>query len=66
MTPMTSRMLAACYAYLGRLDEAQAIPGGLAPASPNELRCTSLFRSPEFQAILDAGVALAAAEGADR
>jgi hypothetical protein len=25
--PMTSRILAACYAYLGRVDEAPAIPG---------------------------------------
>ena len=36
----------ACYAQLGRFDEARAIPGGLAPASPNELRGMSLGRAP--------------------
>ena len=58
LIPLTSRMLAACYGHLGRTAEARAVPGGLACPSAMEDRWISLFRNPEFQAILSAGVAL--------
>jgi hypothetical protein len=61
---LTVRMIASCCGHLGRHQEARAVPGGFAPASPTELRWLSLFRDRSFQAILDEGLALAARDAA--
>jgi hypothetical protein len=61
---LTMRMIASCYGHLGRHQEARAVPGGLAPAAPPELRWLGLFRNRSFQAILDEGLALAAGDAA--
>lgn len=61
---LTLRMIASCYGHLERHQEARAVPGGFAPASPTELRWLSLFRDGSLQAILDEGLALAGADAA--
>ena len=61
---LTLRMIASCYGHLGRHQEARAVPGGFAPASPTELRWLNLFRDGSFQAILDEGLALVAGDTA--
>ncbi len=55
---MALRMVAACYAYLGRIAEGHALLITLGPVSTAEERFISLFRDSEFETLLRAGLAL--------
>ena len=58
MKVMALRMVAACYAYLGRIAEGHALLITLGPVSTAEERFISLFRDSEFETLLRAGLAL--------
>ena len=55
----SSSVRAHCSGHLDRPEKAGAVPGGLAPAAPPELRWLGLLRDRRLQAILDEGLALA-------
>jgi hypothetical protein len=58
------RCLAACYAHLGRLDEAQAIIARLRAITPLVLHDTGIFRNPEHRELFLSGLRLAVGDGA--
>ena len=63
--PNTYRYLAACYAHMGRLDEARGILNRLRTIAP--VTCPDAFiglRNPEHRELLLSGLRLAASEAA--
>jgi TolB-like protein/class 3 adenylate cyclase len=57
--PASFRFLAACYAHLGRLDEARATIGRLRAISPLVIPNLDQFRRPEHRELLLSGLRLA-------
>ena len=60
--PIPYRCLAACYAHMGRLDEARAILARLRAITPVVVPSELPFRNPEDRALLLSGLRLAAGE----
>src|SRR5882757_11456390 len=60
--PLPYRCLAACYAHMGRLDEAQAIVERLRAISPVVVQDASFLRNPEHRELYLSGLRLAANE----
>ena len=58
----TYRALAACYAHMGRLDEARSIIKRLASLTPVVVPAANPFRNPQHIALLASGLRLAAGE----
>ena len=58
------RNLAACYAHMGRLDEAREIIAGLRAVAPVVMPDTSEYRNPEHRELFMSGLRLAAGETA--
>jgi len=61
--PHQYRLLAACYAHMGRLDEARAIVAKLRTLAPRVMPSNLPFRSPEDRELFLTGLRLAAGEG---
>ena len=62
--PSSYRFLAACYAHMGRLDEARAIVARLRAITPLVMPSGAQFRNPEDRELLLSGLRLAAGEEA--
>jgi TolB-like protein len=62
--PNAYRFLAACYAHLGRLDEARAIVARLRAITPLVVQSDPPWRNAEHRELLLAGLRLAMGEGA--
>ena len=60
--PPTYRTLAACYAHMGRLDEAREIIKRLASLTPVAMPTASPLRNPEHRELFLSGLRLAAGE----
>ena len=60
--PNPYRFLAACYAHMGRLDEARAIVTRLRAISPEVVPSIQPWRNPEDRELLLSGLRLAAGE----
>ena len=60
--PPTYRVLAACYAHMGRLDEARAIIARLRAITPLVTPNDLPFRNPEDRELYLSGLRLAAGE----
>jgi adenylate cyclase len=60
--PNSYRVLAACYAHMGRVDEAQAIVARLRALTPLVVPSRLAFRDPEDRELLLSGLRLAAGE----
>jgi Flp pilus assembly protein TadD len=56
------RFLAACYAHMGRLDEARAIVAQLRAISPRVVPSITAYRNPEHRELFLSGLRLAAGE----
>jgi TolB-like protein len=61
--PSSYRTLAACYAHMGRLDEARAIVARLRAITPQVVPSELPFRNPEDRELYLSGLRLAASEG---
>jgi adenylate cyclase len=61
--PASYRFLAACYAHLGRRDEARATFARLRAVTPLVIPNVDQFRKPEHRELLLSGLRLAAGEG---
>jgi TolB-like protein len=62
--PQAYRYLAACYAHMGRLDEAREIIGRLRTIAPVMISDASYMRNPEHRELLLSGLRLAMGETA--
>jgi TolB-like protein len=62
--PAPFRTLAACYAHMGRLDEARAVVARLRAITPLVVQSVAQFRNPEDRELLLSGLRLAAGEEA--
>jgi adenylate cyclase len=62
--PRSYRTLAACYAHMGRLDEARAVVARLRALSPLVMPSDLPFRNPEDRELYLSGLRLAAGETA--
>jgi tetratricopeptide (TPR) repeat protein len=62
--PQAYRYLAACYAHMGRLDEAREIIGRLRTIAPVMISDASYMRNPEHRELLLSGLRLAMGEAA--
>lgn len=60
--PAQYRSLAACYAHMGRLDEARAIIARLRAITPLVVPADLPYRNPEHRALFLSGLRLAAGE----
>jgi adenylate cyclase len=60
--PVSYRYLAACYAHMGRLDDAHAILARLRAITPQVMPTDRHFRNPEHRELLLSGLRLAAGE----
>ncbi len=60
--PPAYRFLAACYAHMGRLDEARAIVARLRAITPEVVPSDLPFRNPEHRELFLSGLRLAAGE----
>jgi adenylate cyclase len=60
--PPSYRTLAACYAHMGRLDEARAIIARLRAIAPVHVSSDLPFRKPEDRELFMSGLRLAAGE----
>ena len=60
--PQPYRWLAACYAHIGRLDEAREVVAQLRAITPIAIPNTSFLRNPEHRELLLSGLRLAAGE----
>jgi pentatricopeptide repeat protein len=60
--PVTYRVLASCYAHMGRLDEARAIVRRLRAITPALMEPATRYRNPEPRALYLSGLRLAAGE----
>ena len=61
-SPTSYRFLAACYAHMGRLDEARAIVARLRAITPLVVPSDLPFRNPEDRELFLSGLRLAAGE----
>jgi pentatricopeptide repeat protein len=61
--PASYRTLAACYAHMGRLDEARAIVARLRGITPLVVPSAAYHRNPEDRELFLSGLRLAAGEG---
>ena len=61
-SPVSYRYLAACYAHMGRLDEARAIVARLRALTPVVVPDSSAMRNPEDRELFLSGLRLAAGE----
>jgi TolB-like protein len=61
--PIAYHILAACYAHMGRLDEARAIVAKLRAITPEVMPSHLPFRRPEDRELFRSGLRLAAGEG---
>ena len=57
---MTYRILASCYAHMGRLDEAREIVGRLCAITPAVMEPGTRYRNPELRELFLSGLRLAA------
>ena len=62
--PVTYRVLAACYAHMGRLDKARQIVGRLRTITPAVMEPGTRYRNPELRELFLSGLRLAAGETA--
>ena len=62
--PNSYRFLAACYAHMGRLDEAHAIVARLRAITPLVVQSDPPWRNPEHRELLLSGLRLAMGEEA--
>jgi len=60
--PVTYRVLAACYAHMGRLDEAREIVGRLRAITPVVMEPATRYRNPELRELFLSGLRLAMGE----
>jgi len=60
--PVTYRVLAACYAHMGRLDEAREIVRRLRVITPVVMERATRYRTPECRELFLSGLRLAASE----
>ena len=60
--PITYRVLASCYANMGRLDEAREIVGRLRAITPVVMEGGTRYRNPEHRELFLSGLRLAACE----
>src|SRR5262249_13686621 len=60
--PMSYRFLAACYAYMGRLDEARAIVARLRVITPLVVPTVLPWRNPGYRQLFLSGLRLAMSE----
>ena len=60
--PMTYRVLASCYAHMGRLDEAREIVGRLRAITSVVMERGTRYRTPEHRELFLSGLRLAAGE----
>ncbi len=60
--PITYRVLASCYAHLGRLDEAREIVRRLRAITPAVMENATRYRKPEHRELFLSGLRLAAGE----
>ena len=60
--PQPHRFLAACYAHLGRIDEARAAVARLRAITPVVVMDGTVFRNPELRELLLSGLRIAAGE----
>jgi pentatricopeptide repeat protein len=60
--PITYRVLASCYAHMGRLDEAREIVRRLSAITPVVMEPGTRYRNPEHRELLLSGLRLAAGE----
>jgi pentatricopeptide repeat protein len=61
--PITYRVLASCYAHMGRLDEAREIVRRLRAITPTVMEPATRYRNPELCELFLSGLRLAAGEG---
>jgi TolB-like protein len=61
---LTYRVLAACYAHMGRLNEAREIVRRLRAITPAVMEPATRYRNPELRELFLSGLRLAAGEGA--
>jgi len=61
--PQPHRFLAACYAHLGRIDEARAAVARLRSITPVVVMDATLYRNAELREVLLSGLRMAAGEG---
>jgi adenylate cyclase len=62
--PQPYRFLAACYAHMGRLDDAREIVGRLRAITPVVIPDASHYRNPQHRELYLSGLRLAAGESA--
>jgi tetratricopeptide (TPR) repeat protein len=60
--PGPYRLLAACYAHMGQLDDARAVVARLRPITPLVISDAGFLRNPEHRELFRSGVRLAAGE----
>ena len=60
--PKTYRVLASCYAHLGRLDEAREIVRRLRAITPAVMENATRYRNPEHRELFLSGLRMAAGE----
>jgi adenylate cyclase len=61
--PVTYRVLASCYAHMGRLDDAREIVRRLRAITPRVMEPATRYRNPELRELFLSGLRLAAGEG---
>jgi TolB-like protein len=61
-SPVTCRVLASCYAHMGRLDEAREIVRRLRAITPAVMEPATRYRNPELREMFLSGLRLAARE----
>jgi adenylate cyclase len=60
--PVTYRVLASCYAHMGRLDAAQEIVRRLRTITPVAMEPATRYRNPELRELFLSGLRMAAGE----
>ena len=60
--PVTYRVLASCYAHMGRIDEAREIVQRLRAITPAALEPATRYRNPELRELFLSGLRIAAGE----
>ena len=60
--PVTYRVLASCYAHMGRLDDAREIVRRLRAISPVVMEPGARYRNPELRELFLSGLRLAAGD----
>ena len=60
--PVTYRVLASCYAHMGRLDEAREIVRRLRAITPAVMEPATRYRNPELRELFLSGLRIAAGE----